>query len=620
MRIRSRLANIDWQTYRRIVREMRPHLRPYRRQIVLATLSGMGVSAVGLLQPWPLKVVFDFVFVQDPGARSGWLGRHLEGLEPMAIVALAALSVLAITVVGGLLTYAAEVLSQIAGHGVTASIRARLFAHTQRLPQSFHDFRNSGDLMSRLTGDVQLVNELLVDNWVDVISQVVLLAGMLVIMIRIDPTLSLAALAILPLFAFAAFRFSTRIKGAARRQREKYGHMVDSIQESLAGIAHVKGYAQERVRDKLVTKSIDKDVVANVRTTRLEASYQRIVEVLNALGFCAVLWVGAHRVYAGQLSAGELLVFLNYQRRLYKPLQRVARSSTKAAKGVVRGEKILQLLDMPPEPMDSATGLSAASVRGDIEFENVQFAYHGRERVLEDVTFRIPAERTTLILGETGAGKSTMVKLLMRMYEPQGGRILLDGVDLREYRLASLRKRITPLAQETFLFRTSIADNIAFGRRSATRDEVEEAARLVGADGFIRRLPQGYDTLVGESGLTLSGGQRQWIAFARAALRQSPVMVFDEPATGLDPHAESETRGVLSTLGDGRTLLVITHRLHFLELADWLVFVRDGRVVEFGAPAELVAQRGAVYDYVLRTRDHADARRWLERWDLKGSA
>lgn len=617
MRMKSRLAKIDWGSYRRIVVEMQPHVRPYRRQIALSAVAGLCVSLVNLAQPWPLKVVFDTVIKQN-AAKPTWIEQQLTQMDPMLVVALASVSVLLLTIVGGLFTYASDILAQIAGHGIAASIRGRLFAHTQRLPQSFHDFRSAGDLISRLTGDIQLVNELLVDNFLDVISQIFLIVGMLVIMFWIDPVLALAALAILPFFTLAAFRFSTRIKTAARQQREKYGRMVDTIQESLAGIAHVKGFAQERVRDKLIGKSIDKDVQANVRTARLEASYQRIVEILNALGLCLVLWLGATRVHHGLMSAGDLLVFITYQRRIYKPLQRVARSSTKASKAIVRGEKILEILDMPAEPMEVEGGISAASIRGDIEFRNVSFAYHGRDRVIENVSFRCPAEKTTLLLGETGAGKSTMVKLMMRLYEPNAGSILLDGRDLREYQLTSLRKRITPLAQETFLFRTSIADNIGFGRRSATREEIEAAARFVGADAFIRRLPAGYDTEVGESGLTLSGGQRQWISFARAALRQSPIMVFDEPATGLDVHAEAETRVVLGKLAEGRTMVIITHRLHFLELADWLVFVRNGEIVESGSPADLIAQRGAVYDYVLRTRDHADAMRWLQRWQQEG--
>jgi len=612
-RIRSKLPHLDLGSYVRIWREMGKHLYPHRGALARSALASFGVSLTALLAPWPLKIVFDYVLAPPKGAHPEWFSRWLVGIDPGWILAGAAVSVLAFTAINGALSYTATILSQVTGHQVVAAIRARLFAHTQRLPQSWHDYRETGDVMARLTGDVQLVEELLVDSVVTFASQAFLMLGMLGIMFWLDPLLGLASISIAPLFVIAAFSFSGRIKSAARKQRTTYGKIVDSIQETLVGIAHVKSFGQEEAREEVFSRSTDRDVRTNIRTTRLEAKYQRTVEMLNALGTCLVLGLGAMRVRDGVMTPGDLLIYLSYLRRLYRPLQRVARASTRSAKATVRGEKILEVFALPTEPNDPAEEIPEAMVQGEVRFENVTFSYRGDASVLYDVSCSMPSGKTTLVLGATGAGKSTMAKLLLRFYEPASGRILLDGKGIRSFPISQLRQLVTPLSQDAFLFRTTIAENIAFGRRHATREEIEAAAAFVGADAFVRRLPDGYDTLVGEGGLTLSGGQRQWITFARAALRQSPVMVFDEPATGLDVHAEAETKGVLKKLGRGRTMIVITHRLGFLDLADWVIFLCDGRVSEEGTLEESVERRGELYDYLARGREHLAALRWLER-------
>ncbi|MFQ5600771.1 MAG: ABC transporter ATP-binding protein [Candidatus Krumholzibacteriia bacterium] len=603
MRVRSRLPRVELDTFRRIFAELGGHLRPHRTRLALSALSLLGISLLTLSRPWPLKIVFDYVIL--PGSRlSGESAlAFLEGWDRRSVLALAAISVLALAALKGLLTYSHSVLSKIVGHRLVADIRLQLFSHIQRLPQSYHDYRETGELMTRMTGDVRLVKDLLVSTIITLGSQLLLILGMLAVMVWLDWVLALVAVGVIPFFALAAFRFSGRIKSSARRQREMYGKIVASMQESLAGITQVKGFGQEKTREHLLGKSIDRDVKANVRTTKLEADYSRIVEVINAVATCLVLWIGAIRAQAGIISPGDLLIFVSYLRGIYRPLQSVARHSTRAAKATVRGEKILELLDLEAEVHDAEDSVSARELRGDICFENVWFSYASGQPVLREFSCRIPPQKTTLLIGATGAGKSTVAKLILRLYEPDRGTLRIDGRDIAEYRIASLRKRITPLAQETFLFRASIAENIAFGKRRATPEEIEEAARLVGAHEFIQRLPEGYDTLVGEGGLTLSGGQRQRISFARAALRKSAVMIFDEPATGLDVHAERETKEVLWELRRERTLVIITHRLHYLGMADWVVFIRDGQMVEEGDPQTLFSRRGEFYTYITKGRE-----------------
>jgi ABC-type multidrug transport system fused ATPase/permease subunit len=596
--MRYRLARVELSSLGRIFARFGGNLRPHVVQLVMGGLCLLGVAFTTLLQPWPLKVVFDFALLPAKAVSKDGLLSALSSWEPMSIVLAAALAVLALTVVKGLLAYGHEVMSKIVGHRLIADIRFQLFSHVQRLPQSYHDYRETGDLMTRMTGDLSLLNDLLITGVLDLTTQILLLLGMSVVMLWIDPMLALATIAVIPFFVFAAFSFSGRIKSSARRQREAYGKVVAAMQDSLAGIAHVKGYGQEKVREKLLRKSSDRDVKANVKTTRLTANYVRTVELIGAAGTGLVLWLGAKKTLAGSISPGDLLIFLAYLKGMYRPLRSVANMTAHMAKATVRGEKILELLDLEPEVHDVEGAVSSQEIQGDIRFDQVHFSYVEGREVLYGLSCHIPEGKTTLIVGPTGAGKSTIAKLVLRLYNPGAGAIYLDGNDITRYRIGGLRKRITPLSQDTFLFRTTIGENIAFGNHRATREDIEAAATLAGADDFIRRLPDGYDTLVGEGGLTLSGGQRQRVSFARAALHPSSVMIFDEPASGLDVHAEQTAKEVLGRLRAGRTLMIITHRLHFLDLADWVIFIRDGRLVDEGTPEALLAEGSAFRAFV----------------------
>jgi len=572
----------------RLFRTFGEDLRPHRGRLAASGAALFGESLVTLLQPWPVKIVFDRVLMPAGGA---------AGTDTGMVLLLAALAVLALTATRGLLSYVYAVQSAVVGNRLGAAIRLRVFSHVQHLPLSYHDYRETGDLMTRLTGDISLLQDLLVTVATTVISRLVLVAGMVAVIFWLDPVLGAVALGIIPLFVLAAFRFTGRIRDAARKQREAYGRIVSSVQESLAGIAQVKGFAQEKAREKMIGKSSARDVRANVRTAKLTAHYTRTVEMISALGTCLVLWIGANRVLAGIITPGDLLVFMAYLHGMHKPLLSVARESSRVAKAVARADKIVELLDLRAEIQDAPDACSAAGITGDIRFENVDFAYTDGSPILRGFSCRVPAGSTTVVLGPTGAGKSTLAKLLLRLYEPTAGRITIDGRDIGAYRIHSLRKRITPLLQDSFLFHMSIGENIAFGRENATPEQIAVAARLANATEFIERLPDGYATLVGEGGATLSGGQRQRLAIARAILRESPVMILDEPTTGLDVAAEAVARDALAALRSQRTLLVITHRLHFLTLADWVVFVKDGAVLDEGTPTDLQARCEAFRDF-----------------------
>ncbi len=597
MRINYKLPTIDFGSLQRVFKCFSGHLRPHKGRVILAVLSMVGIAVTTLLRPWPLKVVFDYILLPvDAALKTSFLS-FLENWEPIQILVLAAGSVLTLAVLKGVFNYSYHVLSQTVGHRLVAEIRLRLFSHVQRLPLSYHDYRETGDLMTSMTGDISLVQDLLVSTVITLGTQIFLLGTMLAIMFVLNWQLALVVAAMLPFFILAAFRFSVRIRNQARKQREAYGKIVASVQESFAGISQVKSYAQEKEREKLIGKSASKDVSANVKTTRLTANYERVVEIINALGICLVLWLGVREVLAAQISAGDLLVFLAYLQGIYRPLKGIADLTGRIAKATVRGDKLVELMEIKPEVEEIEQGLSAKGIKGAIRFEKVNFSYVNDVSILRNFSCSIPSQKTTLILGPTGSGKSTVAKLILRLYETKSGEIYLDNRNIKDYRIRSIRKHITPLSQETFLFRMSIGENIGFGKRKATQEEIEQAARLVGADEFIGNLPEGYNTLVGEGGATLSGGQRQRISFARAALRQSPVMIFDEPATGLDVHAEKEAKDLLSRFRLDKTVLIITHRLHFLDLADWVVFLRDGMVVEEGTPEELLRSEGQFHEF-----------------------
>jgi len=576
----------------RLLRSFSEELRPHRMRLAVSAFALLLQSFVTLAQPWPIKIVFDRLIMPSESAFGA-------GMSASMVLGMASAAVLLLAGAKGLLAYIYNVQSSMVGHRLVANVRLRVFSHVQRLPQSYHDFRETGELMTRLTGDISLLQDLLVTVLVTLSSRIVLLVGMLVVMVLVDPVLGAIALGIVPFFMLAAFRFTGKIRTSARKQREAYGRIVTSVQESLAGIAQVKGFGQEKSREKMIGRSSSRDVKANVRTTKLTAYYTRTVELISALGVCLVLWIGTRRVLSGSITPGELLVFLAYLRSMHKPLLGIARDTSRISKAVIRGEKILELLELEAEVQDAEGAISARGVRCDLRFENVDFSYVPGTEVLHDFSCRVPKEKTTVVLGPTGAGKSTLAKLLLGLYRPVSGRILVDGRDILDYRVRSLRKRMTPLLQEAFLFHMSIADNIGFGVKNPDHEDIVAAARLANADEFINRMPEGYDTMVGEGGATLSGGQRQRVGIARAVLRDSPLMIFDEPTTGLDVHAERAAKDALASIRKDRTLLVITHRLHFLDLADWVIFVENGTVVDEGKNADL-AQRCTRYREFLK--------------------
>jgi ABC-type multidrug transport system fused ATPase/permease subunit len=559
---------------------MGPHLRPHRRPLIIAGFALLGVALTEVLRPWPLKIVFDGLLIpQDrPDAIVGWLTSTF-GEGDLLLAAMAG-AILLIALIGGALAFVQAFLIASVGQRVVAEIRLDLYRHVHSLSHSFHDTASTGDILSRLTGDVRMMRDLLIDAVVFFAARSLVVLITVTVMLLMDWRLTLAALSILPPLYLLTRHFGRRIKGAAKRQRRKEGQIAVVMTEGISSIDVVKGFAREAYEEQRFARQNRSSARAGVAATRLAAHMERLTQVLLAAGTAIVLFYGVSRVRGGAISPGDLLVFTAYLATLYKPVRRIAAMTARISKASASGERLMEVFDLKPDVADKPDAIELDKAQGHLRFENVSFAYDARQPVLRHASLTIAPGETLALVGPSGMGKSSVARLIMRFYDPQEGRVTLDGADLRDIALVSLRDQVSVVLQDSVLFATSIRDNIAYGRLDADDEEILAAARAAGADAFIRAMPEGYDTIVGERGETLSGGQRQRIALARAILRDAPVLILDEPLNGLDKQTALDLLDRLETITAGRTTLLIAHDPLSLRLADRLVQIRDGQFHE----------------------------------------
>lgn len=582
---------IEPRTLRRLFARMGPHLRPWRGQLMLAGLAMVGVALAEVARPWPLKIVFDGLLMpqDNPDRATAWLTGIFGSGD--GLLAASALGLLLIALVGGAAGFGQAYLIAAVGQKVVAAIRFDLYRHIHRLSHSFHDTASTGDIIARLTGDVRMMRDLLIDAVVFFAAHVLVIGVTVGVMVWMDWRLTLAALTILPPLWWLTRHFGSRIKGAARKQRRKEGKIAVVMTETISAIDVVKGFAREAFEEDRFARQNGASAEAGVHATRLAAHMDRVTQVILAAGTALVLWYGVARVRADAISPGDLLVFTAYLSTLYKPVRKMASMTARVAKAGASGERLLEIFDLRADVADSPGARIAPRFEGHVTLEGVSFAYPGEGLpVLKDASLALRPGETVALVGESGAGKSSVAKLLMRFYDPDRGRVSIDGHDIRDFTLDSLRGNISVVLQDAVLFGSSIRENIAYGRDGASDEQIVEAARAAGADGFIRALPQGYDTVLGERGETLSGGQRQRIAIARAILRDAPVLILDEPLTGLDRATAQALLGELRRAAAGRTTLLIAHDALSLELADRVVCLEGGRFTELqrsdlGVPA-----------------------------------
>jgi ATP-binding cassette, subfamily B, bacterial len=569
-------ADIQTRSLRRLFRLLGPRLRPHWRKLVLASLAMIFATAMEIAAPWPMKIVFDGLLIPQtsPDPVTAYAISVTGGGD--MLIASVALAILALAVFGGMFAFAQNYLMASAGQKVVAAVRFDLYRHIQSLSHSFHDQSSLGDMVARLTADVRMMRDLLINAVIFFAARILVVTGTVGVMVWMDWRLTIAALVVFPLLFFVSSHFSERIRGAARKQRKKEGKIANVMSESISAVTVVKGFAREAYEESRFAKQNDSSLQAGLVATRLEGHMDRLVQVILALGACIVLWYGIGRVRTGAISPGDLLVFTAYLQTLYKPIRKLANMTGSVAKAAASGERLLEIFDLKPEVREAENAIDAPRFDGEITFVNLSFAYANGTQVLRNANLRIEAGKTTAFVGSSGSGKSTIAKLLLRFYDPVSGAVQIDGADIRRFKLSSLREQIAVVLQESVLFATSIRDNIAYGKLDASDEEVRAAAIEAGADEFIHALPEGYDTVVGERGATLSGGQRQRIAIARAILRNASILILDEPLTGLDERTAREVAEALRRAARGRTTILITHDGLSLALADKIVRVFNG--------------------------------------------
>src|SRR5665213_111277 len=514
-------------------------LRPHLGILAWAFLASFGEAAANLAEPWPIKIVLDNVLQKKPAR--GWLAiwvSHIYHSRADSFLLIAVTAVLAIAIAGAVFSYIEKVITTKVGQMVMHELRSRLYARMQSLSLSYHDHAQTGDLISRVTSDVDAVQNFVTSGLLSTLVNVLTLVGMIGVMFYVDWRFTCIALSVVPVLCIVVYTYTRRIKKASREVRKKEGQLVAVVQEVLSSIRVVKAFSREEYEEQRMAAQSLESVEMALRARALKARLSPLVDVLVAVGTALVLWFGAWRVLAGELSAGSLVIFILYLGKMYQPIQELSKMADVWSKATVGYERVMEVLDARSDVQDLRGAKGAPRFHGKIEFKNVNFQYEPGSLVLENFNVKIAAGQIAAFVGPTGAGKSSIAGLIARFYDPSAGAVLIDGADVRSFTQKSLRDQISFVLQDTVLFHGTIWENIAYGKPHATRQQIENAARLANAEEFVAKMPDGYDTMVGERGVTLSGGQRQRIAIARAIIRQSPILILDEPSSGLD--AESE--------------------------------------------------------------------------------
>ena len=565
-----------------------PLMWSQRRDAVAGLVLSLVGIAASLLQPWPLQIIVDNILGSKP--TPPWLAALPESKAAALLVVCVALLVIHL-VRGGLGAWSTIYLVR-AGLRMTHELRLRVYEHLQKLSLVFHDRRAVGDSIYRVTWDTFSIQTVFNGGVMPLIASVVTLVSMIAIMLSFDVVLTLLAIIVAPALALVIKFYNRRMMAVSTEYHDRESKVSALIQESLASIRTVQAFAREEEEIRRFNIGASQSVDANLRMTRVQVISSFVVGMITAAGTVAMLWIGGQRVLAGRLTIGQLLWFLSYVGMLYGPMSTMSGLATAIQGALARFRRVVEILETKPAIRDAPNARPLERCDGVVRFDKVWFGYDSDRPVLKGIDFEARPGQMVALVGPSGVGKSTLLSLLLRFYDPQKGRVLVDGQDVREFQYRTLRQQISIVPQEPVLFSTTVADNIAYGRTSATREEIIDAAKQAEAHEFITAMTQGYDTPIGERGVLLSGGQRQRLALARAFLKNSPVLILDEPTAALDAEAEAAVLRALERLRKNRTVLVVAHRLSTVREATTLLVMHDGQIVERGTHAELIGKGG----------------------------
>lgn len=573
---------------------IRSLIRPYRGTLLVILIAMLVQTAMSVAGPWPLKIVLDNVLGSHP--LPDWLRDLLPGLSgsgnKMQIAIAAALATVLIALLGAIASYFANYYTTSVGQWVANDLRVRTYHHLQQLSLSYYDSHQTGTLLSTITADVQTIQNFASSSTLGIIVDMFTILAMLVVMFWLNWDFGLIAVAVTPFMLLLVSRFKKAVKKATHEVRKEQSRIVSVVEQGLQSIRVVKAFGRQDLAEEELAEVSKAIVDASLKARRVKAMLSPIVAITVALCTAIVLWRGSVLILAGTMTAGALTVFLAYLSKFFKPVQDLATMTNTIAQTAVGVERIQSILDADNIIPQRPDARKPEKLAGEIEFDHVAFSYSDDAPVLTDVSFHIKPGQIVGIVGPTGGGKSTIVSLIPRFYDPIAGAVKIDGVDIRDYQFHPLRDQIGYVLQETVLFEGSVHDNIAYGRKGVTEEQIKEAARLANADEFIARMPHGYDTMVGERGETLSGGQRQRIGIARAIIRDNPILILDEPTAALDTESERFVIEALERLMKGRTVITIAHRLSTIRDADKIIVLKGGVVAEEGNHDQLMALGG----------------------------
>jgi len=585
---------ISYKTLLRVYKVFGNHYKNHWKQLTVAYLGLLLTVAFGLLVPWPMKLILDHVILKSPLPENASFVTDWFGAAPLTLLTILVLAFIVLHAIDGFVSYYFKVGMVMVSIKIRREIRERVFAHMQRLSMAFHESYRSGDLIFRMMSDLRELPTILLSvpqNFVYRIFTIGAHAGIMWIM---SPRLALVAFSVIPLMYYFNRRIGTKVQRATKKKRNTESNIASIISENAAGMALVQAYGRE---DLLQTRFADENrqsLESTLTATRLSKVFSRITDTLVALGTCGIAYYGGSLALDGVITPGTLVLFVAYLKKLYSPLDKFSAMLLDIVRSQVAAERILELVDCDLIVQDSPNAIPAPAFKGRIEFRNVTFGYKNDVAVLKNLNFVVAPGETIALVGHSGAGKSTLTSLLLRFYDPQQGQILIDGVDLRDYQLKSLRAQLTVVMQDAKLLNKTVKENIAFGKIDATDDEIIHAAKLAQAHDFITAMPEGYETMILQGGENLSGGQKQRINIARAIARNSAIAILDEPATALDAKAEAKIHAALAELTKGKTTFVIAHRFSTIAHADKILALEDGRLAGLGTHEQLL-QTCALY-------------------------